>query len=92
MAAARYRNGHVDHPVNVMSAASKLSSTQVEIADISDDTVQLRLAGQQCDSFIASLGAGDIVGQPHGSHAIFKAGMPQGLHHVTVLSSSKCSC
>ena len=69
---------------SIASAASKLSTLQVEVADISDETVQLRLAGLQCDSFIASLGAGELVGQPHGSHAVFKAGMPQGLHNVSV--------
>ena len=77
---------------HIANAASKLSVSQVEVADISDETVQLRLAGPQCDSFIASLGAGELVGQPHGSHAVFKAGMPQGLHNVSVSPSSMCSC
>ncbi|CAK0742478.1 hypothetical protein CVIRNUC_001399 [Coccomyxa viridis] len=47
---------------------------KVEVADISDETVQLRLAGLHSDSFIAGLGAGELVGQAHGSHAVFKAG------------------
>ena len=76
----------------IASAASKLSASQVEIADISDETVQLRLAGLQCDSFIAGLGAGELVGQPHGSHVVFKAGTRQGLHNVSVSPSSMCSC
>ena len=76
----------------IASAALKPSATQVEVADISDETVQLRLAGLQCDSFIASLGAGELVGQSHGRHAVFKAGTPQGLHTVNALPSSTCRC
>lgn len=77
---------------NIASAALNLSASQVEVADISDETVQLRLAGLHSDSFIAGLGAGELVGQAHGSHAVFKAGMPQGLHNVSASPSSMCSC
>lgn len=44
------------------------------MADVSDQTVQLRLAGPKSDSLMESLGAGELVEQPEGAHAVFGAG------------------
>lgn len=46
----------------------------MEVSDLSDQTVQLGLAGPGSDGLMESLGAAELVGQPEGSHAVFGAG------------------
>lgn len=51
-----------------------LRCAQVVVSDVSDQTVQLRLAGPQSDSLVKALGAGELVGRAAGSHAVYGAG------------------
>ena len=44
------------------------------MSDVSEQTVQLRVAGPGSDGLLESLGAAGLVGQPEGSHAVFGAG------------------
>ena len=44
------------------------------MSDVSEQTVQLRLAGPGSDGLMGSLGAAGLVGQPVGSHSVFGAG------------------
>ena len=44
------------------------------MSDVSQQTVQLRLAGPGSDGLVESLGAAGRAGQPEGSHAVFGAG------------------
>ena len=53
---------------------TRLHAPQVEVSDVSEQTVQLRLAGPGSDGLVESLGAAELVGQPEGSHAVFSAG------------------
>lgn len=50
---------------------------QVEVLDVSGDTVMFTIAGPESDELVTKLGAGSLVGCEEGSHSVFgAAGQP----------------
>ncbi len=43
---------------------------KVQLTDVTDDTATFSLIGTGSDAIIAKLGAGTIIGQPHGNHLL----------------------
>ncbi len=47
---------------------------KVELTDVTKDTCNFTLIGSGSDAIIDKLGASELIGQPHGSHKLYKVG------------------